>query len=51
MVRRTREKDVAKKPNRMPQVTIENPIINSPYDEPTRHFGRPTALDAATHRT
>jgi type III restriction enzyme len=22
----------------MTQVTIENPIINSPYDEPTRHF-------------
>jgi type III restriction enzyme len=23
----------------MSQVVIENPIINSPYDEPTRHFG------------
>jgi type III restriction enzyme len=22
----------------MPQVTIENPILNSPYDEPVRHF-------------
>ena len=22
----------------MPQVVIENPIINSPYAEPTRHF-------------
>jgi len=22
----------------MPQVTIENPILNSPYDEPQRHF-------------
>src|SRR3990172_4907491 len=22
----------------MPQVTIENPILNSPYKEPTRHF-------------
>ncbi len=22
----------------MSQVVIENPIINSPYDEPTRHF-------------
>ena len=22
----------------MPQVVIENPIINSPFDEPTRHF-------------
>ena len=22
----------------MPQVTIENPILNSPYDEATRHF-------------
>ena len=22
----------------MPQVTIENPILNSPCDEPTRHF-------------
>ena len=22
----------------MPQATIENPIINSPYDEPARHF-------------
>jgi hypothetical protein len=38
MVRRTREEDVAKGPNRMTQVTIENPIINSPYDEPSRHF-------------
>jgi len=24
--------------NRIPQVVIENPIINSPFDEPTRHF-------------
>ena len=23
---------------RMSQVVIENPIINSPFDEPTRHF-------------
>jgi type III restriction enzyme len=22
----------------MPQVVIENPIINSPFREPTRHF-------------
>lgn len=22
----------------MPQVVIDNPILNSPYDEPTRHF-------------
>ena len=22
----------------MSQVVIENPIINSPFDEPTRHF-------------
>jgi len=22
----------------MGQVVIENPIINSPFDEPTRHF-------------
>ena len=22
----------------MPQVIIENPILNSPYAEPTRHF-------------
>jgi type III restriction enzyme len=22
----------------MPQVVIENPILNSPYREPTRHF-------------
>jgi len=22
----------------MPQVTIENPILNSPYKEPSRHF-------------
>jgi type III restriction enzyme len=24
--------------DRMGQVVIENPIINSPFDEPTRHF-------------
>jgi hypothetical protein len=22
----------------MPQVVIENPILNSPFEEPTRHF-------------
>ena len=22
----------------MPQVVIENPVLNSPYDEPSRHF-------------
>ena len=22
----------------MPQVVIENPILNTPFDEPTRHF-------------
>jgi hypothetical protein len=22
----------------MPQVTIENPVINSPFEEPRRHF-------------
>ncbi len=22
----------------MPQVVIENPVINSPFDEPSRHF-------------
>jgi hypothetical protein len=30
--------DAAKEPFRMTQVTIENPILTSPYDEPTRHF-------------
>lgn len=24
--------------NQMPKVVIENPILNSPYDEPKRHF-------------
>src|SRR5438128_12073774 len=27
-----------KEHDRMSQVVIENPIINSPFDEPTRHF-------------
>ena len=27
-----------KEQNTMSQVVIENPIINSPFDEPTRHF-------------
>ena len=22
----------------MPQIVIDNPILNSPFDEPTRHF-------------
>ena len=22
----------------MPQVVIENPVLNSPYEEPSRHF-------------
>jgi len=30
--------EYAKGPNTMSQVVIENPIINSPFDEPTRHF-------------
>src|SRR5262245_21490554 len=29
----------------MPQTIIENPILNSPYREPTRHF----RFDATTH--
>src|SRR5260370_36010969 len=29
---------VYKSSSEMPKVVIENPILNSPYDEPTRHF-------------
>src|SRR5207247_2422474 len=36
----TRRSPVERKKDRnlMSQVVIENPIINSPFDEPTRHF-------------
>jgi type III restriction enzyme len=32
------ERSAGKEWDHMSQVVIENPIINSPYDEPTRHF-------------
>ena len=35
---RSHDKSAGKKGDRMSQVVIENPIINSPFDEPIRHF-------------
>jgi hypothetical protein len=35
---RSHDQSAGKKGDRMSQVVIESPIINSPFDEPVRHF-------------